>query len=511
MDRSGFDEQINGYLSGLTRENYSKPAADCMLDIIPKGFLKPAHFSLIQKQDSHKFTESSVTITASTDSYESFVFSLLQRELSVNPEVVDALVSYSNTHREGSLSRHFFMAAFFSSVGFRDFPSKFCSASWSLQQTIEFIFSEMYQVDGSASVYSPEELKVISSQGMAALKRLVLGFIKSNSPALKLEAEVIEVSDYFALDDSFESRPALPIPADTLNKASFVRFLGSLIAKVDFASFYAQKLGQDRTLAILKDLQSLLKPFHDLVFRDALGLLESDAKLLGYRKYSELCQQPGDTKSMVNLHATIAAGERRLPGWDGYGSLLCIYVLRNLLPQQDFVALSPLKLLKLVCAGTTGIPQDYQGGIEYFLPLLQFLLRKLQASQLALENRNERNCFLGDFLVTLHAIDFPNCREAHAVVRELADRLLAMGSLQNRYLFLVRFLDLAEDPKHFCSSKAFTAALSSLYAREVREALARDVRVPELFLRDSPLFRLLDLLFRADPRQTGNVAASSRR
>lgn len=510
MAQNPIEEQIDKFLLELTREKYSKHQADNMLELIPKGFLKPIHFALIKKLDTHKFTESSINITASTDNYESFVYSLLMRELTVNQDIVDALVNFARTHREGALSRHFFMATFFASITSKDFPDKFYSSSTSLMQIIEFLFSEMYQVDGSATTHTQEELKVIHSQGMGSLKKLVLGFIKHNIQALRLDGDVIEVADYFTLDDHFELKVAQSIPANTLIKASFVRFLGNLIAKVDFARFYAEKLGQSKTIAILKDLQGLLKPFHELVFTDSLRILESDSKLLQLRKYKEFCEEPGNPKSMVNLHATIVVSDKTTPLWDGYGSLVCIYILRNLLPQTAFLALTPLKLLKLVSSSMSAIPQDYQGGIEYFFPILHSLLRKLQASQLVLENNNEQNCFLTDFLFTLHTIDYPNTKEAQELIREFVEYLLSLTCLQNRYLFMVKFLDMATDAKVFCGSKGFSSAISSLYWREVNSALSRDLHTPELFLRDTPLLRFLQVIFLADPKQTGNIASSSR-
>jgi hypothetical protein len=401
------------------------------------------------------------------------------------------------------------MATFFSCINFKDFPDKFLIASSSFQQIIEFLFSEMYQIEGNSSVYSQEELKLISSKAMEALKKLVLQYIKTNNQALRLEAEEIEVSVYFTVDDSFEPKPPLPIPTNSLIKASFVKFLGNLIAKVDFAHIYAQKLDHSGTITILKELQSLMKPFHDLVFKDPLKILESEAQLFEYFKYRGLCQQPEQEKCLVNLHATVTVSDNPITVWDGYGSILCIYILRNVLPLRGAQIISPLKLLKLVVAGMSAIPQDYQGGIEYFLPVLKNLLNKLQASQLLLENKNEHNCFLDDFILTLHTIDFPNTKEAYEVIRELTEHLFFMTSRQNRYLTLVKVQDMMTEPKRFCTSKAFTAALSSVYVKEVKHALSRNVTIPELFLRDTPLLRFIEVMLHADPKQTGNIASSN--
>ena len=510
MEDSQLSDIIDEYLKNARRSSYQPSQGEKMMEIIPPKFLKPIHLSLLAKLDENSVTVESLEISANTSSFEGFVYSLLTREILHNMDVIDAVISFVNTYKEGSTSRHFFIMTFLSSLNYRDHSSKFYSVSVVLLQIIEYLFGEIYQTDSySSPSHSPEEREMIYSKGLPILKKMVLTFIKNNHTVLKLEEPPIIISEFVSINDHFDKELREEIPLDRLNKASFVRFLGNLIAKVDFAKFFAQRLGSTGTVRVLSEFESLLKPFHGLVFSDSFAILQSESDFVNFKKYRGLlADQTPTTETLVNLHATILlSADRKLSPWVGYGSILCIFILRSFGSSSFMAPLSPLRYLKLVSSSFFGISDEYLGGIEYYSSVLRSLLVRLKSSVgFCLENGNELNCFLSDFVITLHSIDHQNSPQSESLIKELFLFSTSLLSLQQRYLLVIRCLDLTHSARSFCQARGFSSGLVRLCLEEVKAALDKGTKQGQLFLRETLVVRLLGIIEEADRKDTGSIA-----
>ena len=499
------------FVIGLSDNNFDPSAAAGVLESVIGDAPMEAIEKAIGKLDSIGILASTFHLAENTATLQNFVFALLMKYARIDEKHLGTVLDFLSKEREGSVGRHFLMIQFFSLLTFKQNGAFFGRCTNALLQVLEIVFSEIFQNDmHKAAIHSAEEMKLLGTDGVGCLKKCALTFIKNNHQILNEPADVIDICDYVEITEQFEHRILGHPSADQLNKAAFIRFLGNLIAKVDFAKFFADKQHMTAVSHALGEMESLLKPFNAKISANCMAIMEAEANLIRYRKYRELCMEgPAEHKSLINLHAAIyLSPDKELEVWSGYGINLAIYLFRSQLLVNLYPALSLNKLLQYVSSFFSMIPQDYAGGLDYYHRILGFILEKLKKSNFKVTNPNDGNLFLQDFLISLHSLDINSNKETSILLQNWVEFILLAVDGNTRFTMLLRALDFYCKPEHLSSSPNFVLGLATVYLGEIRKALNEDIQISHQFLKIPPLGRLLHALASSDHRQLGRLRRS---
>jgi len=505
-------QRIKDFIDSQSLDNYDKTEGQQILDLLNGKNFEVLHLNIISKIDGLPLTTQSFDLAENAESIQNFTLAFLKKACNSYSEIFNEVVIFLKREKEGAIGRHILIIHFLSQINYKENQNDFASASVLLLQILEYVFSEIYQITGNDNtILGPEEKQLMISKGIPKLKQCTLNFIKNNHQIMNSQVPAIDISSLASLDDNFKNFEIAKPPLEDLNKACFLRFIGNLIAKVDFAKYYASHQGQDMITKILSDLEVLLKPFQEKVLVNAMEILESEVKTNLYKKYRHLAMEGMPSGlSLVNLHAALLLNPEKdfTESWIGYGSNFCVFILRTVIVDKLYRVYSPIKLLQVVTAIFSNLPQDYLGGIEYYQVIFTFLLQRLKSANFTITNTNSHNAQLADFLLTLHAVDVQASKCASDSVRDLTIYLLELMDLKTKYLVMLKLLDLSQDSRFFCQGRGFSQGFVTVLQKEVNAALNRDPQQPELFLRDSILGRLFHIIMHADHKMLGNIRES---
>jgi hypothetical protein len=502
-----------GTNAALSCESISRTLAN----LSPDDLLSGEFVAVVDRADFITLNQSTFDVQDKEEtagvSHENFVAAFIKKAISIFPPFLEQLLLKIKKDREGSVARHIILMQILSGIKHSEFQKHYSLVSHALGVIIEFVFTEIYQASThQSSAYTGDQIKIMQSKGFQKIKSICLNFVKHNHDILSKSDSLLKISEYVRIEAAFSHVQIKEIPVDQINKAAFMKFLGGVIAKLEFAKYFSNLQSQFEICKLLAEFQGLFKPFHEKLMGDPLSILQAQAEYVSYRKTRELClESMPKGQNLINLHAIIQVDcEEHYEPWSGYGANFCTYLLRQTILDGRLAVLSLPKRLGLICALLSTTPRDYLRGGDYYQPILEaiMVLRKLHESTSSicgeLVSASSYGFRIPDFLFTLFTI----AQQSHSTSKTIEDliSLLFSGAYDEsiEYMTMLKVADILTDPRDLSSSEPFLTGFANTCFAKITsslDCLVSGDNVFRPFLQESLLGRYFGALLRADSKQ----------